>query len=210
MDPSEPENPWLSAFVSRVQGAIPGLTELDRLAGDGDFGHNMDAAFGDINLPLRGDDATLLTVLSQRLLIRSGGTSGAVLGTLFRELGNAMQQSNNPVVGLATGLRAGLDAITDLGGAKEGDNTLVDALAPAVRAATKVVDANHTGAVTFAELLKACHDAAVQGALATRDMVAAKGRASYLGDASRGVVDPGAVLVSWIFGGSGSVSDLVS
>ncbi|MGN0097286.1 MAG: dihydroxyacetone kinase family protein [Corynebacterium sp.] len=198
------ENRWLSDFVGRVQGATDDLTELDRLAGDGDFGQNMDAAFGGLSLPLRGTDAEVLEALGHRLLIRAGGTSGAVLGTLFRELGTAMGQADSPVAGLASGLEAAHRAITDLGGAEQGDNTLIDALIPAADAAAKF-DAEHTD---FSDALEACHAAAAEGAKGTREMVAKKGRASYVGAASQGVVDPGAILVSWIFGGSGKVSDV--
>ncbi|MEJ6550751.1 dihydroxyacetone kinase family protein [Corynebacterium sp. USCH3] len=197
------ENTWLSDFVGRVQGATGDLTELDRLAGDGDFGHNMEAAFGDIDLPLRGSDAEVLEALAHRLLIRAGGTSGAVLGTLFRELGAAMEEADSPVAGLSAGLSAAHRAITELGGAEQGDNTLVDALVPASDAAGQF-----DGDGDFADALAACHAAAEKGAEGTREMVAKKGRASYLGVASQGVVDPGAILVSWIFGGSGKVSDV--
>ncbi|MEY8565901.1 dihydroxyacetone kinase family protein [Corynebacteriaceae bacterium 7-707] len=197
------ENRWLSDFVGRVQGATGDLTELDRLAGDGDFGQNMDAAFGGLDLPLRGSDAEVLEALGHRLLIRAGGTSGAVLGTLFREMAAAMGTTDSPVAGLAAGLEAAHRAITDLGGARQGDNTLVDALVPAAEAAAEL-DAAGTD---FSDALAACHAAAAEGAEGTREMVAKKGRASYVGAASRGVVDPGAILVSWIFGGSGRVSD---
>ena len=198
-------NTWLTSFVERVQGATDDLTELDRLAGDGDFGQNMHAAFGDIELPLRGSDVDVLQALSHRLFIRAGGTSGAVLGTMFRELKIAMDNADSATAGLTTGLEKACSAITTLGGAEEGDNTLVDALLPASRAA-----ANHGAEGDFDALLAVCHDAAAEGADKTREMVATKGRASYLGTATQGVVDPGAVLVSWLFGGTGKVSDFTS
>ena len=163
----------------------------------------MDAAFGGVSLPLQGSDADVLGALGHRLLIRAGGTSGAVLGTLFRELGTAMGEADSPAAGLASGLEAAHRAITELGGARQGDNTLIDALIPAAEAAADVRDS----AADFSDVLQACYSAAAEGAEGTREMVAKKGRASYLGAASQGVVDPGAILVSWIFGGSGKVSD---
>ncbi|MDH2455409.1 dihydroxyacetone kinase family protein [Corynebacterium bovis] len=205
-------NEWLSGVVERVKGATDDLTELDRLAGDGDFGTNMDAAFGEVSVPVKGDDAEVLQALSHRLFIRAGGTSGAVLGTLFRELATAMSGDTadadaTPAQRLATGLTRAHEAITELGGAKQGDNTLVDALIPAAEAvngAAKNAPDDMEGA------LAAGYSAAEKGALSTREMVAKKGRASYLGDASKGVVDPGAIVVAWIFGGSGKVSDFTS
>ncbi|WP_333618830.1 dihydroxyacetone kinase family protein [Dietzia sp.] len=193
---------WLGAFVERVQGAVDKLTELDRLAGDGDFGANMDAALGDIALPMRGTDAELADALSHRFLVRAGGTSGAVLGTAFREIAAGL--GNNPgAAGLAGGLENAASAVMDLGGAQEGDRTLLDALAPAARAAREAADRGDG----FDEALTAAHDAAEAGALATRELVARKGRASYVGDAARGVPDPGAIVLAWIFGGSGKVAD---
>lgn len=191
------ENTWLSDFVARVQASTGALTELDRLAGDGDFGQNMDAAFGGIDLPVRGTDAEVLAALSRRLLIRAGGTSGAVLGTLFRELSTALAQADSPVEGMRCGMSAASQAIMELGGAQEGDSTLLDALIPAARAAQEYDGAD------FMVLLHRCYKAAAEGAERTRDVVATKGRASYVGAASQGVVDPGAILVSWLFGGSG-------
>lgn len=203
------ENVWLSDFVERVQGATNDLTELDRLAGDGDFGANMDAAFGEIELPLHGSDATVLAALSHRMLVRAGGTSGAVFGTLFRELGEAAQSitdalgSGLSATAFAAGLEKAVSAVMDLGGASEGDNTLVDALAPAARAAREAASDDRS----FDEVLTASYEAARDGALATTEMVATKGRASYLGDASKGVPDPGAIVVAWLFGGSGRTAD---
>ena len=80
------ENLWLTGFIERAQAGVDDLTELDRIAGDGDFGANIDAAFGDIELPLRGRDGDILEGLAHRCLVRSGGTSGAVFGTLFLSL----------------------------------------------------------------------------------------------------------------------------
>lgn len=195
------ENTWLTEFVARVQGSTDDLTELDRLAGDGDFGQNMDAAFGEIDLPLRGTDTEVLKALSLRLFTRAGGTSGAVLGTLFRELSIALRDTDNHVTGLSTGLESAHRAITELGGAQQGDNTLIDALIPAAHAAAAASTQD------FSRALAACYSAAAKGTEGTRDMIAKKGRASYLGTASQGVVDPGAIVVSWIFGGTGKVSD---
>ena len=201
------ENEWLTAVVERIQNATDDLTELDRLAGDGDFGQNMDAAFGSVDLPLKGEDTALLDGLAHRLFVRAGGTSGAVLGTMFREMARGMDGSDNSpkdrIAGLNKGLSAAVEAVRDLGGAKPGDNTLVDALVPAAEKLAEIADS----AESFEDALEQTYKAAEEGALSTREMVATKGRASYLGDASKGVVDPGAILVSWLFGGTGQVSD---
>ncbi|GMA41501.1 dihydroxyacetone kinase family protein [Mobilicoccus caccae] len=201
--PDGEECGWLSAFVERVQGGIDALTDLDRRAGDADFGTNMEAALGDIDLPVRGDDAGVLQALADRLLVRSGGTSGAVFGTLFRELATARRAEENAAIALATGLERAASAITDLGGAQVGDRTMIDALVPAAQEARACADA---GEDDLAACLERVHVAAREGARSTREMTAAKGRASYNADSARGVVDPGAIVVSWLFGGDGDVS----
>ncbi|WP_296145495.1 dihydroxyacetone kinase family protein [uncultured Corynebacterium sp.] len=201
------ENEWLSAFADRLGKSYDDLTELDRVAGDGDFGQNLEAAFGDIETPLKGSDADVLEFFAHRMLVRAGGTSGAVLGTLFREMGDAFADagvdSRNADAAdfaraLSTGLNNGVDAITALGGAKEGDNTLIDSLAPAAKEAANLV--KEAGANTIAEVLKQLHTPAVEGAKSTRGMQAKKGRASYLGESAADVPDPGAIAITWLFG----------
>ncbi|GAB3132088.1 dihydroxyacetone kinase family protein [Tsukamurella serpentis] len=180
-------NRWLSDFVGRVQGSIDELTDLDRRAGDGDFGTNMAAALGHFTLPLRGSDAEVLRALATSYLVRSGGTSGAVFGTFFTELARAARSDRGDSADLAAGVRAGLDAVVELGGARVGDKTVVDALAPAA----EVLDAGGT----VAEAARAAAD----GVAATAGLTASRGRASYLGDSVRGVPDPGALVMSWLF-----------
>lgn len=191
--PDGAPNQWLSSFVERVQRGVDELGELDRRAGDGDFGANMDAALGDIELPLRGPDGEVLHALSTRFLVRSGGTSGAVFGTVFRELAEARD--------LPSGLRGALDAVTELGGARVGDRTLVDALSPAAECAEQA------GEDDVDTQLAACFEAAAEGVRSTRELLGRRGRAAYLGEAARGVVDPGAVVIAWLFGGHGTLAD---
>lgn len=197
------ENTWLTRFVERLGASYDDLTALDREAGDGDFGQNMEAAFGDVVTPVRGADADVLNFFAHRMLVRAGGTSGAVLGTFFRQMADAFEGVDSRdadgsafAKALAEGLERGVDAITQLGGAKEGDNTLVDALAPAARAAK---DASRS----VDEVLAQVFAPAVEGAKATRGMQATKGRASYLGESAKHVPDPGAIAVTWLFGEAG-------
>ncbi|GAA1482654.1 dihydroxyacetone kinase family protein [Gordonia sinesedis] len=184
---SGPESAWLSAFVGRVQDSIDELTELDHRAGDGDFGTNMQAALGHFDRPLRGSDADVLAAIGTSYLVRAGGTSGAVFGVLFRQLGDAFAENDDFTTALRDGTSSALAEVQDLGGAEVGDNTMVDALAPAA-------EALNSGA-SLGEVA----DRAEAGAESTRDTVASKGRASYVGDNARGVVDPGALVVSWLY-----------
>ncbi|MGC5247427.1 dihydroxyacetone kinase family protein [Gordonia sp. DT219] len=181
-----PECGWLSAFVERVQGSIDDLTDLDRRAGDGDFGVNMDAALGHFAIPLRGSDTEVLDTIATSFLVRAGGTSGALFGVLFRQLATSFADGRGFDESLSAGAQTALAEITDLGGASVGDNTMVDALSPAVDA---LADGDTGAAAAAAE----------RGARSTEELTAAKGRASYVGENARGVIDPGALVVSWLF-----------
>lgn len=64
------ENAWLTRFVERLAASYNDLTALDREAGDGDFGQNMEAAFGDVVTPVRGADADVLNFFAHRMLVR--------------------------------------------------------------------------------------------------------------------------------------------
>ena len=64
------ENAWLTRFVERLDASYDDLTALDREAGDGDFGQNMEAAFGDVVTPVRGADADVLNFFAHRMLVR--------------------------------------------------------------------------------------------------------------------------------------------
>ncbi|WP_448852754.1 dihydroxyacetone kinase family protein [Corynebacterium sp. 335C] len=183
------ERPGLTSWVRRVLDSVDDLTALDREAGDGDFGVNMSAALSPFELPLRGTLHEVFDALAQSYLVRAGGTSGAVFGLFLARVGAALEGSRTfAEADLAAVFRTGLDAVVELGGAKVGDCTVVDAIDPAVRALEDGGD------------LAAAADAALAGAESTADAAAGKGRASYVGDAGRGVADPGALVMAWFFG----------
>jgi dihydroxyacetone kinase-like protein len=95
---------------------------------------------------------------------------------------------------LAGALEAALAGVQKLGAAREGEKTMVDALAPAVGAFNKAV----AEGAPAGEALSALTDAADAGAQATISMQALKGRASYLGPRSVGHEDPGAASTALI------------
>jgi dihydroxyacetone kinase len=110
-----------------------------------------------------------------------------VFGTLFRELSKAFADTDDFRAALAAGTEAGLSSVVELGGAQVGDNTVVDALHPA------------NEALQQGDSLAEAARAATDGAESTRDRLARKGRASYVGEAARGAIDPGALVISWLF-----------
>ena len=95
---------------------------------------------------------------------------------------------------LAAALEAALAGVQQLGAAREGDKTMVDALAPATGAFSKALAEGAPAADALAALVQA----AQAGAVATISMQALKGRASYLGPRSVGHEDPGAASTALI------------
>jgi dihydroxyacetone kinase len=115
---------------------------------------------------------------------------------LFRCFGRAAEEAGMDGMSAATiagGARDAYDVIRSLGGADRGDCTMLDALGPAVDVLT---DPNGTTGLT---LLAPAAASAAAGAEATASLRARRGRASYVGRAAVGVVDPGALVVAWLF-----------
>ena len=106
---------------------------------------------------------------------------------------------------VAAALTAALEGIQARGRATEGEKTMVDAWAPAARAAREAADAG----ATAAGALRAAADAAAAGAEATEPLVATKGRASYLGERSAGHRDPGAQSTALILGAAADAAERV-
>lgn len=184
---------WLEEATAVVDRESARLTELDSPIGDADHGTNMRRGFlaarKAVELEPPDTPGGVLVAVGRQLISTVGGASGPLYGTLLRragkQLGDASAVSSAQ---LRDGLRAGVDAVAQLGGAAAGDKTMLDALLPAVEALSAALEAGR-GPV---EALAAAAQAANEGALATTPMRARKGRASYLGERSIGHQDPGA------------------
>lgn len=174
---------WMTATAASVNREAERLTALDSPIGDADHGTNLQRGFTAVRAALEKEETqtpgAVLTLAGRQLISTVGGASGPLYGTLLRRAGKALGDAAE--VGeeqLAEALRAGVDGVMTLGGAKPGDKTMVDALLPAVDA--------------LGDGFAAARTAAEEGAVATTPMLARKGRASYLGERSIGHQDPGA------------------
>ncbi|MBT2393240.1 MULTISPECIES: dihydroxyacetone kinase subunit DhaL [Streptomyces] len=177
---------WLAAAAAAVNREADRLTELDSAIGDADHGSNLQRGFAAVTAVMEKEapqtPGAVLTLAGRQLISTVGGASGPLYGTLLRRTGKALgDDAEVTPAQLADALRAGVAAVAQLGGAKAGDKTMIDALDPAVEAL-----GDSTASFT------AAGEAAEQGALATVPMQARKGRASYLGERSIGHQDPGA------------------
>ncbi|BEL02080.1 dihydroxyacetone kinase subunit DhaL [Actinoplanes sichuanensis] len=191
---------WLRAVADSVAADADELTKLDSAIGDGDHGVNLRRGFTAVTALLDGTEFTGVGDVFVRtggtLISKVGGASGPLYGSAFRALGKALPPG--PVVtlpDLAGGLRAGLDAVSALGGAIPGDKTIVDAYRPALAAFEEAV----IGGAALPEAAAGAARAAGDGARATISLTARKGRASYLGERSAGHQDPGATSTWLIF-----------
>ena len=169
------------------------LTELDRITGDGDLGVSMARAAKAVqeevdSYPL-DDISRTLKALGHTLGRELGGSSGPFYGVFFLRCGNVLARSRAQWV---PALKEGCQAISELGGAKPGDRTMLDALYPFVN---ELKQENQT----TPEVVWAAVEAAERGAEATARMRPKLGRSSYLGNRVLGHPDPGARGVSiWL------------
>jgi dihydroxyacetone kinase-like protein len=189
---------WVETAAVSLHEQRDYLTQLDAAIGDADHGTNMDRGFTAVVAKLDGLDATpgkLLTTVGSTLVSTVGGASGPLWGTAFRRAGRALGDA--PDFGpheLADALAAALAGVVELGAAQEGNKTMVDALAPAVRALQSELDSGGD----LASAVAAARAAGEEGMRATTPLQALKGRASYLGERSIGHQDPGATSTALI------------
>lgn len=165
------------------------LNALDARAGDGDTGTTLATAARALasaldRLPL-ADATQLYRAIGGELSQTMGGSSGVLLAIFFAAAGDA-SASGKPWIGA---LSAGLERVMQVGGARPGDRTMIDALAPALAALPQGIEP--------------AAKAARRGADATAGITRAKaGRAAYLSqDKLAGHNDPGAEAVARLFEG---------
>jgi dihydroxyacetone kinase-like protein len=178
----------IEAIANIVMAHADELTELDRAIGDADHGVNLTRGFRAV---LDKMDLIAVMPLGKALgevgttLIRSvGGASGPLYGKLFVTVGKHMDQAG--AVSQDTLIRAGEEAIRvlmALGRSEVGQKTMLDVLVPVL---------DELRSVRGADLPSQIRRRASIAAQATVPMLARKGRAAFLGERSRGAMDPGA------------------
>jgi dihydroxyacetone kinase-like protein len=168
------------------------LSDIDGLIGDGDHGINMNKGFTMCLEELEknpGDLAHSAKTLSKILMMKIGGSMGPLYGKMFKGFATELEGKNEiGTVEFGNALNAMLTAVQSISPAQPGDKTLVDTLHPAIVAYQKAVNDGKS----FSEALSEMKIAAIAGRNSTKDMVAKLGRASRLGERSRGVLDAGA------------------
>jgi dihydroxyacetone kinase-like protein len=174
------------------------IESLDRAIGDGDHYINMKRGCATV-MALRGElvglapDAALQRI-GMKLLSTIGGASGPLIASFFMAMAkvlteqSAKEQGANSLPQIAAAFAAGVEAIKMRGKADVGEKTMLDVLIPVARTLGQLA----AQGVAREVLLTALKQQAEQGMLATRDIIATKGRAAFLGERAIGHIDPGA------------------
>lgn len=168
------------------------LSEIDGAIGDGDHGINMDKGFSLVAKRLAGQDmdfSDALRTLGTTLLEDIGGSMGPLYGMFFKQMSRVVKKVEVVDISVVYEMcNSAMEGVMRLSDVKIGDKTMIDTLYPAVQALSEAVKAEKS----FNEGIDAMIDSAYAGWQSTKEMVAKIGRASRLGERSRGVLDAGA------------------
>ena len=174
----------IDTVAARIIAAADELTALDSAIGDADHGLNMkrgfEAVMADKAQILAKPAGDALKALGMTLVMKVGGASGPLYGTLFMTLGKELPAEPTVADG-ARALQASVEALKARGKEDFGNKTMLDVLGPV---ATHLASGNAS--------FDSVRALAAERAEATVPMKAIKGRASFLGDRSIGHMDPGA------------------
>ncbi len=175
----------IEAVANAVIGHAEELTALDRAIGEGDHGLNMkrgfEAVLADADNLAAKPMPDMLKAIGMQLVMKVGGASGPLFGTLFMAMAKAL--APDPTLDdVSRALEGAIEAVKARGKSAVGQKTMLDVLAP-LQAAFAGADRR--------DLAARLKRAAATAAQATVSMKAIRGRASYLGDRSIGHMDPG-------------------
>lgn len=189
----------LKRIGEKIEAEKEYLTELDQPIGDSDHGINLARGFQEVENKLPSmedkDIGTILKTAGMALVSKVGGASGPLYGSAFMKMGMAlngkMDMDMNDFLGA---VEAAVEAVKQRGKATVEEATMLDAMVPALdamkQAAADGMDRNGV-------LVAGCK-ASWAGAEHTKDLVATKGRASYVGERGLGHQDPGATSFSFM------------
>ena len=179
-----PLDSLLDVVAARIIAAADELTALDSAIGDADHGLNMkrgfEAVLAERAAILAKPLGEALKTVGMTLVMKVGGASGPLYGTLFMTLGKELPEDPG-VADLGRALQAAVTALKARGKAELGNKTMLDVLGP-------VASHLEGGSASLASV----RALAAESARATIPMKAIRGRASFLGERSIGHMDPGA------------------
>lgn len=186
----------LKAIVAVNQAILASeaeLESLDRAIGDGDHFINLKRGSAAL-LALHDELAALpadqvLQRIGMTLLSAIGGASGPLLATIFMTMAKQEKaEIADSLPKIAAAFAASVEAVKQRGKAGLGEKTMLDTLIPVADTFSRLSQAGEADAAIY----QAIQQAAEQGMLSTRDLIATKGRAAFLGERAIGHIDAGA------------------
>lgn len=195
----------IQAIIDTIETHAEEVTELDQAIGDGDHVFNLQRG-----LQALRDHAVEIAQLDwiaawqkigMTVMAAVGGASGSLYATLFISLGKHNRDKALDLPGFAEAFQLAVEAVKQRGKADVGEKTMLDVLVPVALA---LRDDAKAGKPLPALLDHLC-DVAEAGVEATRDMLATKGRASFLGERSKGHIDAGAKTAQLMIAAIGGV-----
>jgi len=168
------------------------IEKLDQNIGDGDHIFNVQRGLKLVvelestikDLPL----SKALNMIAMKVLSGIGGSSGALFGTFFMSMANTSNLEEVNFSKACEMIISGINAMKDRGKADVGEKTMMDVLIPVSQKLNEIKNESIDKNKGLKEVIKI----AEERMLATKDMLATKGRASFLGERAKGHIDPGA------------------
>ena len=135
------------------------------------------------------DRSKALNQIAMKILSGIGGSSGALFGTLFMTMAKVSNIDDGIDYKKAINMFVdGVEAVKQRGKADVGEKTMMDVLIPVANCLKQGIEKNKD----LKDLMREAIEEAEKGMLSTKDLLATKGRASFLGERSKGHIDPGA------------------
>lgn len=180
----------IEAVTNTIETNAEEITALDQAIGDGDHVINLQRGLNALMAQREElsqlDWVTAWQKIGMTLMSTIGGASGSLFGTLFVTMSKAARDQAINQQTFATIFKTAVDAVKQRGKANAGEKTMLDVLIP-------VADYLQTAtAVSLPEIVENLPNVAIVGMESTRDMLATKGRASFLEERSLGHIDAGA------------------
>ncbi len=185
---------WLINTARVMKNNKEYLTELDSVIGDADHGFNMERGFNKVlekinDGSINGDIGSILKNTGMALISSVGGAAGPLYGTFFMQAGAVLGFKNElSLDDLKNGIANGVQGVKNRGRASVGEKTMIDVLEPVVESLNKSVETKDAIELAIEKVVAV----AEIGMKSTIDLIAQKGRASYLGARSIGHQDAGA------------------
>ena len=124
----------IEAMTAAVVTHADELTALDQAIGDGDHGLNMkrgfEAVLAEVDAITAKPLPDALKAIGTTLVMRVGGASGPLYGTLFMTLGKALPPEP-AIADVARALAAAIEAVKARGKSDLGQKTMLDVLGSA-------------------------------------------------------------------------------